>query len=193
MGRSITEGLYLNPLTRHGADKRVEESDLKKMDDVDTLYSIRGEAPEGWYNAGTRKHASKGSGYQDHQIFKRLPEATTPETNNEPVEKKKSKKDKDKNKPKTEAPVAPSQEVTDAKQRSSAYLDEMLNGDGYGAYGPKKSAFAERSSEVYNSNEGFQANQQTSVSTDGNQQAQTFVQGKLNDVKNKYNFQPSLK
>lgn len=193
MGRSITEGLYLNPLTRHGPDNRVSESDVKDLEDDAVLYSIRGAAPEGWYNAGTQKHASKGSGYEDHQIFKKLPEATTPETNNEPVEEKESKKDKDKNQSKTEAPVAPSQEVTDAKQRSSAYIDEMLNGDDYGAYGPKKSAFAERSSEVYNSNQGFQDNQQTSVSTDGHQQAQMFAQSKLNDVKNKYNFQPTLK
>lgn len=186
MGRSITEGLYLDPLTRHGADKRVEESDLKNMDDVDTLYSIRGEAPEGWYNAGTKKHASKGSGYQDHQIFKRLPVNEAPA--NEPAKEKENKKDKNKDKPKTEAPVAPSQEVTAAKERIKAF-----NSTDFGAYGPKKSAFSERSSEVYNPNEGFQANQQSSVSIDGNQQAQSFAQSKLNDVKNKYNFQSTLK
>ena len=90
MGRSITEGLYLSPLTRNGSRERVSESDLKNMDDVDTLYSIRGEAPEGWYNAGTKKHASKGSGYEDHQIFKKLP---TPEAPAAPKEKKKEKKE----------------------------------------------------------------------------------------------------
>lgn len=96
MGRSITEGLYLSPLTRNGADQRVKESDLKNMDDVDTLYSIRGEAPEGWYNAGTRKHASKGSGYEDHQIFKKLPEAKKAEETKPSADETPKPKDKDK-------------------------------------------------------------------------------------------------
>ena len=185
MGRSITEGLYLSPLTRNGADKRVSESDLKNMDDVDTLYSIRGEAPEGWYNAGTKKHASKGSGYQDHQIFKRLPTNEAAPSKDEPVVNKTEEKQPE---PKKEKPVAPSQEVTDARTRAAAY-----DPNSFGAYGVKKSAFAERSSEVFNPNEGFQANQQTSVSNSGNQKAQTFMQGKLNKTKNDFNFQPNLK
>ena len=106
----------------------------------------------------------------------------------------KDKKDKDKM-PKAEAPatpVAPSKEVTEAKERVNAYDAEMKS-DRFNAYGPKKSAFAERSSEVYNPNQGFQANQQSTVSTDGNQQAQTFMQGKLNKTKNDFNLQPTLK
>ncbi len=185
---SYSDSWYTEPMSRHGIKAMVDKDGLKDLEPDQEIYSISGKAPDGYYSAGM---VDGGAGYEDHQVFKKLPEAKTPETNNEPVEKKKSKKDKNKNKSKTEAPVAPSQEVTEAKQRSSAYREDMLNG--YGAYGPKKSSFSERSSEIYNPNEGFQTNQQTSVSTDGNQQAQAFVQGKLNDVKNKYNFQPSLK
>ena len=193
MGRSITEGLYLSPLTRHGSRDRVSDSDVNDLEEGTVLYSIRGEAPEGWYNAGTKKHASKGSGYQDHQIFKKLPENKAQV--NEPVEEKKTNKDKNKDVPKAkaEAPVAPSQKVTAAMQRSSAHRDEILNGDGYGAYGPKKSAFAERSSAVYNPNQSFQSNQQTTSSTEGYEQAQSFMQSKLNKTKNDFNFQPTLK
>ena len=75
MGRSITEGLYTSPLSRTGDRKALSDKEVSKLDDDAVLYSIRGEAPEGWYNAGTRKHASKGSGYEDHQIFKKLPTA----------------------------------------------------------------------------------------------------------------------
>ena len=188
MGRSITEGLYLSPLTRHGADQRVKEEDVKDLDEDAVLYSIRGEAPEGWYNAGTRKHASKGSGYQDHQIFKRLP-TNAPTNTDEPVEEKKTNKDKIKDIAKTQAPVPPSQEVTEAMQRSAAHREEMLNGDRYGVYGVKKSPFAERSSEIYNPNQGFQS----SVSPEGNQQALSFMQDKLNKTKEQFNFQPTLK
>ena len=38
------------------------------------LYSIRGEAPEGYYNAGSKKVYVKGGGYKDHQIFKKFEE-----------------------------------------------------------------------------------------------------------------------
>ena len=185
MGRSITEGLYLSPLTRHGADQRVKEDDVKDLEDDAVLYSIRGEAPEGWYNAGTEKHASKGSGYEDHQIFKRLPTAEAAPAKDEPVVNKTEEKTPKAKKPKET--VAPSQEVTQAKERIKAY-----EATDFGAFGVKESPFAERSSKVYNPNEGFQA-QQSSVSTDGNQQAQTFMQGKLNNTKNQFNFQPTLK
>ena len=76
--RSLTEQLFLAPNTRHGADQRVREEDVKDLDDDAVLYSVRGKAPEGWYNAGTEKHAGKGTGYQDHQIFKKLPTAEAP-------------------------------------------------------------------------------------------------------------------
>jgi len=105
------------------------------------------------------------------------------------------KEDKIEDKPKAEVPatpVAPSQEITEARERVNAFNAEM-RGDRFNVYGLKKSPFSERSSEIYNPNEGFQANQQTTVSPDGNQQAQTFMQSKLNDTKNKYNFQPTLK
>ena len=58
MGRSITEGLYTSPLSRTCDRKALSDKEVSKLDDDAVLYSIRGEAPEGWYNAGTRKHAS---------------------------------------------------------------------------------------------------------------------------------------
>ena len=184
MGRSITEGLYLSPLTRNGSRERVNDDAVKDLDDDAVLYSPRGAAPEGWYNAGTEKHASKGSGYVDHQIFKKLPTNEAPPAEDKPV---KDKPEKQTPKPKKEKPVAPSQEVTDAKSRAAAY-----DPNNFGAYGVKKSAFAERSSEIYNPNEGFEANQQTTVTPDGEQQAQSFMQGRLNKTKNEFNFQPTL-
>ena len=187
---SYSDSWYTEPMSRHGRKAMVDEDGLKDLDPGQEIYSISGKAPDGYYSAGM---VDGGAGYEDHQVFKKLPEAKAPETNNEPVEETKSNKDKNKDKSKTQVSVAPSQEVTEAKQRSSAYREEMLNGNGFGAYGPKKSAFAERSSEIYNPNEDFQANQQSSVSVDGNDQAQSFAQSKLNDVKNKYNFQPTLK
>ena len=180
---SITQSWYSQPLARTGPRERLTQDDINK-DSPEKIYSIRGEAPEGYYMAGME---DGGAGYQDHQVFKKLPEAKAPETNNEPVEKEESNKNKDKDKSKAQVSVAPSQEVTEAKQRIKAY-----DPNSFGAYGPKKSAFAKRSSEIYNPNQGFQANQQSSVSVDGNQQAQSFVQDKLSDVKNKYNFQPTL-
>lgn len=186
---SYSDSWYTEPMSRHGIKAMVGKDDLKDLDPDQEIYSISGKAPEGYYSAGM---ISGGAGYEDHQVFKKLPETQAPENKNEPIEKTKTNKDKDKDQSKAQVSVAPSQEVTEAKQRSSAYRDEMLKGNGYGAYGPKKSAFAKRSSEIYNPNQGFQANQQSSVSVDGNQQAQSFVQDKLSDVKNKYNFQPTL-
>lgn len=187
MVRSITEALYLAPKTRTGAPGRVSEENVKDLEDDAVLYSIRGEAPEGWYNAGTKKHYSKGSGYEDHQIFKKLPTAQASENKNEPVKEKKVKENKNQTTPEVQAAVPPSQEVTEAKERINAYKTTD-----FGAYGPKKSAFAERSSEIYDPNEDFQAYGQSSVTSDGNQQAQAFAKSKLSDVKNKYNFQPTL-
>ena len=97
-------------------------------------------------------------------------------------------------KPKEEepaAPVAPSQEVTKAKERVQAY-DAEMRGNRFDVYGPKNSNFSERSAEIYDPNQGFLTNQQSSVSTDGNQQAQLFAQNKLSQVKDKYNFRPTL-
>ena len=194
MGRSITEGLYLSPLTRNGADKRVSESDLKNMDDVDVLYSIRGEAPEGWYNAGTKKHAVKGSGYQDHQIFKKLPTVEAAPAEDKPVENKTEEKT-----PKTKKPeetVAPSQEITDAQERVKAYETNRENNfEIFGAdnTNTERQSFGQRSTNFMNRNPDFQANQQSSVSIAGNEQAQTFMQGKLNQTKNQFNFKPTLK
>ncbi len=180
---SITQSWYSQPLARTGPRERLTQDDIDK-DGPEKIYSIRGEAPEGYYMAGME---DGGAGYQDHQVFKKLPKTKAVEPKNEPVEEKESNKDKNKDVPKAQAAVAPSQEVTEAKQRVKAY-----DPNSFGAYGPKKSAFSERSSEIYNPNESFQANQQSSVSEDGNQQAQSFVQDKLSDVKNKYNFQPTL-
>ena len=109
-----------------------------------------------------------------------------PKQTTEPAPVNKSKKKE----PKAEtpaAPAAPSQEVTEAKERINVYKTTD-----FGAYGPKNSTFAERSSEIYNPNEDFQVYGQSSVTSDGNQQAQAFAQSKLSDVKNKYNFRPTL-
>ena len=78
MGRSITEGLYTSPMTRFGHSERIKEEDVKDLDPDQELYSIRGAAPEGYYNAGTKKMYGKGAGYEDHQIFKKLPTQEAP-------------------------------------------------------------------------------------------------------------------
>lgn len=186
---SFTQSWYTEPRSRTGSRERLTQDDIDQLGDDAVIYSQRGEAPEGFYNAGMTEG---GAGYGDHQVFKKLPKAEAPANKNEPVKEKKGRKDKNQTTSKAQAAVPPSKEVTEAKQRSSAYSQELLNGDGYGAYGPKKSAFAERSSEIYNPNEGFQANQQTTVTADGDQRAQSFMQGRLNRTKNQFNFQPTL-
>ena len=182
---SYSDSWYTEPMSRFGRKAMVGEDDLKNLDPEQEIYSISGKAPDGYYAAGM---IDGGAGYEDHQVFKKLPEAKAPKTNNEPVEKKESNKNKNKGISKVQTAAAPSEEVTDAKQRVKAY-----DPNSFGAYGPKKSAFAERSAEVYNPNQGFQFNQQSSVSTDGEQKAQTFMQGKVNKTKNQFNFQPTLK
>ena len=119
MGRSITEGLYTKPLSRTGNDAALSDEEVSKLDDDAVLYSIRGEAPEGWYNAGTRKHASKGAGYEDHQIFKKLPTQAAPEpekTPEAPIEEIAE-----------EVPefVPESQKMSDAKSRAKAWQDSQ--------------------------------------------------------------------
>ena len=98
-------------------------------------------------------------------------------------------------KPKAEAsatPVAPSKEMTEAIQRSTAHKERM-QGDRYNIYGGNKtSQFSERSKEVYDPNKGFEINQQTSVSSDGQKNAQAFMNSKINSTKKNFNFQPIL-
>ena len=98
-------------------------------------------------------------------------------------------------KPKAEAPatpVAPSKEMTEAIQRSTAHKERM-QGDRYNIYGGNKtSQFSERSKEVYDPNKGFEINQQTSVSSDGQEKAQAFMNSKINSTKKNFNFQPIL-
>ena len=183
---SFTQSWYDKPRARTGSHQRLTQDDIDK-NDLEVIYSERGEAPEGYYNAGT---VEGGAGFGDHQVFKKLPEAQV--INNEPVKEKKGNNNKTKAVSETQATVFPSQEVTTAKRRSASHRDEMLNGDLYGAYGAKESPFAERAAQVYNPNQGFQLNQQSSVSTDGEQRAQSFMQGRLNRTKNQFNFQPTL-
>ena len=112
--------------------------------------------------------------------------------NNEQKEDKKEIKDKSETQA-TPTPVAPSPELTAAVQRSSAHRERM-QGDRYNIYGGNQpSVFSERSKEVYDPNKGFEVNQQTSVTSNGQEQAQTFMQGKLNKTKNDFNLQPTLK
>ena len=100
-----------------------------------------------------------------------------------------------KDKPKAEAPatpVAPSKEMTEAVQRSTAHKERM-QGDRYNIYGGNNtSQFSERSKEVYDPNKGFEINQQTSVSSDGQEKAQEFMNRKINSTKKNFNFQPTL-
>jgi len=186
---SYSDSWYTEPMSRHGLKAMVGEDDLKNLDPEQEIYSISGKAPEGYYSAGM---TDGGAGYEDHQVFKKLPEAKAPETNNEPVEEKESYKDKNQGISKVQEFISPSKEITDAVQRSSAYKDEMQDGDQYGAYGSKGSSFAERSTELFDPNKGFQADPQTSVSPYGNNQAQSYMKDKLNTVKSKFNFQPTL-
>ena len=183
---SDTQSWYDKPRARTGSHQRLTQDEIDQ-NGPEEIYSQRGEAPEGYYNAGT---VEGGAGFGDHQVFKKLPEAQV--INNEPVEEKNTNKDKIKDIAKTQAPVAPSQEVTQAVKRSAAHQDEMQNGDRYGVYGAKKSPFAERSKEIYNPNQGFQSNQLTSVSAEGNQQAQAYMQDRLNKTKEQFNFRPTL-
>ena len=100
-----------------------------------------------------------------------------------------------KDKPKAEAPatpVAPSKEMTEAVQRSTAHKERM-QGDRYNIYGGNNtSQFSERSKEVYDPNKGFEINQQTSVSSDGQEKAQEFMNSKINSTKKNFNFQSIL-
>ena len=186
---SYSDSWYTEPMSRHGRKAMVDEDGLKDLEPDQEIYSISGKAPDGYYSAGM---VDGGAGYKDHQVFKKLPEAEAPETNNEPVEEKKTYNDKNQDISKVQEFISPSKEITDAVQRSSAYKDEMQDGDQYGAYGSKKSGFAERSTELFDPNEGFQSNPQTSVSPNGNNQAQSYMQDKLSTVKNKFNFKPTL-
>ena len=89
-------------------------------------------------------------------------------------------------------PVAPSKEMTEAVQRSTAHKERM-QGDRYNIYGGNKtSQFSERSKEVYDPNKGFEINPQTSVSSDGQEKAQAFMNSKINSTKKNFNFQPIL-
>ena len=89
-------------------------------------------------------------------------------------------------------PVAPSKEMTEAVQRSTAHKERM-QGDRYNIYGGNNtSQFSERSKEVYDPNKGFEINQQTSVSSDGQEKAQSFMNSKINSTKKNFNFQPTL-
>ena len=194
MGRSITEGLYLSPLTRNGPKERVDVDDVKDLEDDAVLFSIRGEAPEGWYNAGTKKHAVKGSGYQDHQIFKKLPTAEAAPA--EPKEKKEKKKEPKTPDTSNTTDVASSQEITSAQERVKAY-DQTRGSGAYEIFGSQSGtenhSYGQRKASFMDRDPGFQAPQQSSVSTSGNNQAQSFMQGKLNKTKNQFNFQPTLK
>ena len=100
-----------------------------------------------------------------------------------------------KDKPKAEAPAtppAPSKEMTEAVQRSTAHKERM-QGDRYNIYGGNNtSQFSERSKEVYDPNKGFEINQQTSVSSDGQEKAQAFMNSKINSTKKNFNFKPPL-
>ena len=100
-----------------------------------------------------------------------------------------------KDKPKAETPatpVAPSKEMTEAVQRSTAHKERM-QGDRYNIYGGNNtSQFSERSKEVYDPNKGFEINHQTSVSSDGQEKAQEFMNRKINSTKKNFNFQPTL-
>ena len=143
------------------------------------------------YSYGQARDAAKALGIGNvdkkkevNQIIDYIQNGPKQQTEPAPVDKSEKEEPKAKT---PAAPVAPSQEVTEAKERINAYKTTD-----FGAYGPKESAFAERSSEIYDPNEDFQAYGQSSVTSDGNQQAQTFAQSKLSDVKNKYNFQPTL-
>lgn len=118
------------------------------------------------------------------QIVNYIQNGPKQKTESTPVKETKEKEPKAKT---PAAPVAPSQEVTQAKERINAH-----KATDYGTYGPKKSAFAERSSEVYNPNESFEPYKQTTVSTEANEQAQTFMQNKITDTKNKFNFRPTF-
>jgi hypothetical protein len=143
------------------------------------------------YSYGQTRDAAKalGIGNVDEQaevdqLIGYMQNGPAKEDEEAPVEKIKADKPKEEE---PAAPVAPSQEVTAAKERVKAYDPQS-----FGAYGPKKSAFAQRSTDIYNPNQDFQANQQTSVSSDRNEQAQSFILDKLNKTKKDFNFQPTL-
>ena len=97
----------------------MKAEDAKDLGDDEVLYSIRGKAPEGYYHAGTERHASKGSGYEDHQIFKKLPTQAAPEpeeTPEAPIEEVAE-----------EVPefVPESKNMSDAKSRAKAGQDSQ--------------------------------------------------------------------
>ena len=85
---SYSDSWYTEPMSKHGRKAMVGKDDLKNLDPDQEIYSISGKAPEGYYSAGM---VSGGAGYEDHQVFKKLPEYQAPES-----KKPKSKKDKNK-------------------------------------------------------------------------------------------------
>ena len=129
MGRSITEGLYLSPLTRNGSREQVSEDGLKDLDDDAVLYSPRGAAPEGWYNAGTEKHYGKGTGYVDHQIFKKLPTSEAP-SEDKPAPTPEPKEEEPKNEGFTDPKKAEySPQMQQARERVQAFESSQGQND----------------------------------------------------------------
>ena len=76
MARAIRERMYTDP--RHGYRDRnayqIEDNEVKDLKPDQKLYSIAGEAPDGYYVSGKKKVHVKGAGYTDHMIFSKMPE-----------------------------------------------------------------------------------------------------------------------
>ena len=122
MGRSITEGLYKKPLSRNGSDKAISDKEVSKLDDDEVLY-IRGEAPEGYYNWFQKALFKRG--YEDHQIFKKLP---TPEAPKEEAAVEEPIADKVVPEPEKEPEIKTSSEYADAKARATQWEEDASSG-----------------------------------------------------------------
>lgn len=122
---SYSDSWYTEPMSRHGRKAMVGKDDLKDLDPDQEIYSISGKAPEGYYSAGM---ISGGAGYEDHQVFKKLPEFQAPKN-----KEKKSKKDKNKA-PKIPGymdpakPVQLSNRAAEAEATVSAYNERFDSG-----------------------------------------------------------------
>lgn len=180
---------YRNPDNFNDGNDRASEKPTYNKDAYDMTNPLYD------YSYGQTRDAAKalGIGNVDEQaevdqIIDYMQNGSAKEDEEAPVEEIKGDKPKEEE---PAAPVAPSQEVTEAKERVQAY-DAEMRGNRFDVYGPGNSNFSERSAEIYDPNQDFLINQQSSVSTDGNQQAQLFAQNKLSQVKDKYNFRPTL-
>lgn len=181
---SYSDSWYTEPMSRHGIKAMVGKDDLKGLDSDQEIYSISGKAPEGYYSAGM---ISGGAGYEDHQVFKKLPEYQAPKN-------KKPKRNKEKNKaPKTPGymdsakPIQLSNKAANAEAFISAYNQRFDSPASQTAYDLKDKYALNLKSGLGQRGQGF-----TSIQSSGwdNGMSQSFADNKKKLIKD--NLRPGF-